>query len=124
MSRLRQTVQYAVRAACPAIASWRRRLYHSADLLLPNSQAEAEQLMRLFQVPPSRIRIVPNGVEEHFADADPQLFRTHIGWDNFVLCPGRIEPRKNQLSLIRALHGSGIRLVFAGEAATGHRSLF
>lgn len=118
--RLAAAARYAARAALPRLPSWRRRLYHSVDLLLPNSQAEAEQLMRLFEVPAKRIRVVPNGVEERFADVSPDLFRRRHGRDEFVLCVGRIEPRKNQLGLIRALHDSGIKLVIIGSPAPGH----
>jgi glycosyltransferase involved in cell wall biosynthesis len=33
-----------------------------------------------------------------------------------VLCVGRIEPRKNQLTLIQALHGTGIPLTLVGQS--------
>ncbi len=112
--------RYAMRAALPRLPSWRRRLYQAADLLLPNSLAEAEQLIRLFQMPRAKVRIVPNGVDPRFAAADARQFQACYGHDPFVLCPGRIEPRKNQLALIRALHGKGIRLVLLGDVVTGH----
>jgi glycosyltransferase involved in cell wall biosynthesis len=123
-SRFAATARYAIRSSFPSIRSWRRRLYHGVDLLLPNSQAEAEQLMRLFQVPPQRIRVVPNGVEQRFAAADTDLARRHIGSDPLVLCVGRIEPRKNQLSLIRALRRSGLKLAIIGAVAPGHDRYF
>jgi len=119
VKRFAACVRYAARAALPNLNSWRRLLYHSADLLLPNSQAEAEQLMRLFRVPAERIRVVPNGVDERFAAAQPEQFHRRFGTEPFVLCPGRIEPRKNQLALVRALHGSGMRLVVLGDAVPG-----
>ncbi len=118
--RSRDLARYALRAALPRLPSWRRRLYHAADLLLPNSQAEAEQLIRLFRVPQAKVRIVPNGVDARFAAADAQLFQARFGNNSFVLCPGRIEPRKNQLTLIRALRGTGLRLVLLGDVVSGH----
>ncbi len=117
--RVGATTRYALRWAMPQIPSWRRRLYHAADLLLPNSQAEAEQLMRLFQIPPHKIRIVPNGVDERFAVASPKLFEAKYGLRDFVFCPGRIEPRKNQLELIQAIAGSERTLVIAGDVVPG-----
>lgn len=114
--------RYALRAAVPRIPSWRRRLYHAADLLLPNSQAEAEQLMRLFEAPAAKIRVVPNGADPRFADADPSLFRRRFRGGDFVLCVGRIEPRKNQLGLIRALADSPLRLVIVGDAVPEHEA--
>ena len=119
VQRVGATTRYALRWAVPQIPSWRRRHYHSADLLLPNSQAEAEQLMRLFQIPPHKIRIVPNGVDDRFAAATPTLFEARFGLRDFVFCPGRIEPRKNQLELIQALAGSERTLVIAGDVVLG-----
>ncbi|MCE9606261.1 MAG: glycosyltransferase [Planctomycetia bacterium] len=120
LARGRAAARYAVRAALPGLSSWRRRLYHTADLLLPNSQSEAEQLMRLFEVPAEKIRVVPNGFDERFALADDQAFTRRFGLRDFVLCVGRIEPRKNQLGLIRALRNSGQTLVILGDVVPGH----
>jgi len=117
-------LRYALRAVCPKIPSWRQRLYQSADVLLPNSQAEAEQLRRLFQVCTTRIRVVPNGVCERLATATPELFRSRYGLSDFVLCCGRLEPRKNQLSLIRALRSSRRPLVLLGAVVPGHEAYY
>ncbi len=108
--------------ACCQKRQWRRptvSFHRSAGLvlrtvsvLLPNSRAEQEQIERCFEhVPPSVV--VPNA-------ADGAVFRPPPrAWPDGregVLCVGRIEPRKNQLALIRALRGSGIRLTLVGQA--------
>jgi len=118
--RLAAAAGFCVRACLPGLSSWRRRLYHAVDLLLPNSRAEAEQLVRYFQVPLERIRIVPNGADERFAEADPEPFARLVGGPGFVLCAARIEPRKNQLGLIRAMRGTPARLVILGDVVPGH----
>jgi glycosyltransferase involved in cell wall biosynthesis len=112
--------KYLARAACPRLGSWRRRLYHAADLLLPNSPSEAEQLTRHFGVPARRIRVVPNGAETRFADATAEPFAELAGCRDFVLCAGRIEPRKNQLALIRAWSAGDAPLVILGDVVPGH----
>lgn len=122
LTRGAATARYALRAALPQLPTWRRRLYAAADVLLPNSQAEAEQLIRLFQVPAAKIRIVPNGFEERFAAADGRAFTSRFGLTDFVLSVGRIEPRKNQLALIRALRDSGRTLVILGDVVPGHET--
>lgn len=122
LSRTCAAARYALRAALPRLPSWRRRLYEAADVLLPNSQAEAEQLIRLFDVPAAKICVVPNGFDARFAHGDPTLFMRRFGLRDFVLCVGRIEPRKNQLGLIRALSGSGHPVVILGDAVPGREA--
>ncbi len=114
--------KFATRALFPNMPSWRRELYDSVDLLLPNSRIEAAQLARHFGIEPSRMRVVPNGVDERFANADPELFERTTGWRDFVLCVGRIEPRKNQLGLLQALRGTNLPVVLMGDVVPGHES--
>jgi glycosyltransferase involved in cell wall biosynthesis len=118
--RLAACARFAARSACPRLPSWRRRLYRAVDLLLPNSHAEAEQLTRYFQVPPQRIQVVPNGADARFAAAQAEPFARLVGTQGFVLCAGRIEPRKNQLGLLRAMRGTDVPMVVLGDVAAGH----
>jgi len=120
--RLAACGKYLARRSCPRLGSWRRRLYHSADLLLPNSHAEAEQLMRHFAVPACRIRVVPNGANLRFAEASPDRFANLVGCRDFVLCAGRIEPRKNQLGLLKALAAGDVPVVLVGDVVPGHEA--
>ncbi|MBI1903548.1 MAG: glycosyltransferase family 4 protein [Planctomycetia bacterium] len=120
--RLAACAKHALRRAVPSLPSWRRKLYHAVDVLLPNSQHEAEQLVRLFSVPPERICVVPNGADVRFAAASPEAFAEKVGGPGFVLCPGRIEPRKNQLGLLRALRGTRAKVVVLGDAVPGHEA--
>lgn len=120
--RLAAAGKFLARASLPRLPSWRRRLYHAVDLLLPNSQAEAEQLVRYFHVPPERIRVVPNGAELRFAHADAEPFARLAGGQGFALYAGRIEPRKNQLAFLKAMRGTGVRSVVLGDVVPGHES--
>ena len=120
--RLAACGKFLIRATFPRLRSWRRGLYQAADLLLPNSQAEAEQLSRHFAVPAGRIRVVPNGADTRFAEASPDLFAKHVGCRDFVLCAGRIEPRKNQLGLLRAMADGDVPVVIVGDFVPGHEA--
>ena len=122
LRRVAGCAQFLARARCPRLPSWRRRLYHAVDLLMPNSQAEADQLVRHFGVPAGRIHVVPNGADERFADADPEPFARLVQARRFVLAAGRIEPRKNQLGLLQAMRGSGVPVVVLGDVVPGHES--
>ena len=119
LRRLAAAARFAARAVCPRLPSWRRRLYQSVDLLMPNSNAEAQQLQQYFGVSPQRIRVVPNGADERFAAASPEPFAARVGMRGFVLYPGRIEPRKNQLGLLWAMRSADVPIVVLGDAVPG-----
>jgi glycosyltransferase involved in cell wall biosynthesis len=121
-TQLAASGRFLARAICPRLPSWRRKLYHAADLLLPNSQAEAEQLQRYFGVPAEKIHVVPNGTDERFARARPQAFARLAGCRDFVLYAGRIEPRKNQLNFLRAMQGTDVPIVVLGDVVPGYEA--
>jgi len=112
--------KWSLKGVFPRVGGWRDDLIRQADVILPNSDAEARQLTRLFRATVGRIRVVPNGVDARFEAADPLPFRTLHGKGEFVLYAGRIEPRKNVLGLIRAVRRIGRTLVVIGNAPPGH----
>lgn len=95
--------------------AWRSRLLALADRILPNSEAEAEQLVQLLGVDRARVAVVPNAVDAHPELIDPELAERHFGLSEFVLYVGRIEPRKNVLGLIEATTAAGLPLVVIGQ---------
>ncbi|MDG3004058.1 glycosyltransferase family 4 protein [Paludisphaera mucosa] len=113
---------WAMRRAFRGLPGWRRELLATADRVLPNSDEEADQLVRLFGVDRGRIRVVPNGVLPEFGWGSPRLFRERVGDFEFVLFVGRIEPRKNPLGVIRAARRLGLPLVVVGEAPPQHEN--
>jgi glycosyltransferase involved in cell wall biosynthesis len=122
--RMAACAKFIVRANVPQIPSWRRELYQACDLLLPNSTAEADQLVRYFGVSEKKIHVVRNGADERFAEADPRAFARRAGGYHFVLYPGRIEPRKNQLNFLRAMQGTNVPIVILGDAVPGHEAYY
>ncbi|MDA7979284.1 MAG: glycosyltransferase [Pirellulales bacterium] len=118
--RLLRRGKFALAGAVTWTPTWRKRLYETAHVLLPNSDAERRQLMDRFRLPEATIRVVPNGASTRFRNGDPHAFAERVGGAGYVLAPGRIEPRKNQLGLINAMRGQGARLVILGDAVRGH----
>lgn len=122
--RLAHSARYAIKTTSPYWPTWRRKLLQAADLILPNSRAEALQLVRKFAIDPGKIRVVPNGADPRFADADAALFVREFGMSDFILLPGRVEPRKNQLTAVRALRDVGRPVVVLGDPAAGHADYY
>ena len=68
---------------------------------------------------PKSANLVYNPVDaEKFANADPELFAKTHQLDDYILCVGRIEPRKNQLILAHAARTLGKKIVFVGHTET------
>jgi glycosyltransferase involved in cell wall biosynthesis len=111
--------KWSVKHAVPRLRGWRDDLIRAADALLPNSEAEAEQLAGYFRAPTRAIHVVPNGVDPRFENADPEPFRALHGSGDFVLYAGRIEPRKNVLGLILAAKRADRPVVVIGDAPPG-----
>ena len=100
----------------PTVYTYRQRIYEAADLLLPGSQAEAEQLAANFGIPKEKMHVVHLGVDRELASATPDAFVKQYGLKDFVLQVGRISKRKGQIRLIRALDDTGLEVVFIGQA--------
>jgi glycosyltransferase involved in cell wall biosynthesis len=115
---------WVVRRAAPRVRSWRGELLRLADAVLPNSRAEADQLVSLFGLDRSVVRVVPNGVDPRFALSSDREFRDRFGDEEFVLYVGRIEPRKNVLGLVEACRSLGHRLVVIGDCPPGQAEYF
>jgi glycosyltransferase involved in cell wall biosynthesis len=91
-----------------------------ADRVLPNTQSEALIIEKGLGIRAGKIRVVPNGVDERFGSGDPGLFRKKYGIENFILNVGHIgHPRKNVLSLIRALATIDRPSVIIGRIISG-----
>lgn len=83
-----------------------------ARLLLPNSHSEYTRLSRKYNCDTKYI-FVPNGIDPELFEFDREKQKDPL----LVLCVARIEGRKNQLNLIRALKNTKFNLVIIGAAA-------
>ncbi|MGY6251889.1 glycosyltransferase family 4 protein [Paraburkholderia caledonica] len=95
-----------------------RHQFTLADRVIANSIVECETLTRVFNLPREKFVSVLNGVDDIFFEPVPEtLFRSAFNIaGSFVLNVGNIEPRKNQLALIRAMKAlPGLRLVLVGH---------
>lgn len=118
--KLQMASQHIAKVTFPIAPSARRKMFLLTDALVPNSEAEANQIARLFLIDKNKMHIVYLAADERFAKAEGSEFTNRYGIKDFILSVGRIEPRKNQLNLIKALKGSGMRLVFIGDAISSY----
>lgn len=124
LKRTKMILRHMAKIVFPQISSERRIMMLLADLVVPNAYSEARQIMRHFGVSKDKIRIVPLGVDENFANATPDLFKAKYKVNEFILSVGRFEPRKNQLNLVKALKKSPKQLIFIGDPVIGYESYY
>jgi glycosyltransferase involved in cell wall biosynthesis len=123
-SRGGSLVRYAVKKIAPWMPSDRQKVLKRATLLFPNSETEAWYLSRHFAVDRRRMFVVPNGVDAAVAAASSSAFTQKTGLSHFVLCAGRIEPRKNQKNLVLASHKIPQTVVILGNPVKGYESYY
>lgn len=97
-----------------------RETLKKADAVLVQTVKEAEDLKRTFEVD-FNWRKVLNGVGKPFID--PKPFKNPFDFEDYIMCVGRVEPRKNQLSIIKAVKkfreetGLDVKLVLIGKVS-------
>ena len=109
--------------AVPGYHSMVREMMDTADHVVFLSAAERQALAGIgARVEDDRCSLVHNPVDAtRWRCGDPETFReAYLGGDgpqDYVLCIGRIEPRKNQLMLARAMRDlrENLRLVLVGH---------
>jgi glycosyltransferase involved in cell wall biosynthesis len=83
-----------------------RHAARGADALIAVSQFTADEIVEVLGVPPQRIHVIPNGVDDRFGDVpqrDIAAARARLGLpDTFVLTLGTLQPRKNLRTLLEA----------------------
>lgn len=89
-----------------------RQIIRGAAFLLPNSQKEYERLAADLHIR-HPYRVIPNAIDASLFKYEGNLVKDA----RLVLCVGRVEGRKNQLNLIRALEGSSFQLLIIGAPA-------
>lgn len=98
----------------------------NVDFFLPNSEMEMKVLSENLNIKKGNYKIIPNGIDADIAEKQysltvPEEFRKY---KDAIICVGRIEPRKNQLSLVKALDRNGYRLVLVGDVSNNQKIYF
>jgi glycosyltransferase involved in cell wall biosynthesis len=99
---------------------------HKADRILTVSEASKRDILRFFEIPPEKVVVIYNAIDERFLgppdEARMDLIRQRYQLDHpFVLYVGNIKPHKNLERLIDAFgrvraRGAGdLRLIIIGD---------
>lgn len=92
----------------------------NAAMLLPNSESEYRRLTKKYPIH-TLYRVVPNGIN---LEMTGRQYPVSEKYKDAVLCMGRIETRKNQLRLIRALNNTVYRLFLYGKASPNNMAYY
>lgn len=87
--------------------------------LLPNSENEYRRLHKTFHID-KKYTVIPNGIDTDVFSAPPQTTKDPL----MVVCAARIEGRKNQLNLIKALNNTKFKLYLIGNPAPNQKAYF
>lgn len=90
-----------------------------ADAVFPNSEIEKKEIHNIYDIPLDKMSIAYLGLPSYITELENKisenLFYEEYGVKDFVFYPSaRISTRKNQINLIKALKGTGIKLVLTG----------
>lgn len=92
------------------------QFFSLCDAVVFKSKAEKD-ILAAFIPDTVKILLIPAGVDETFTiPTPPDLFRKSFNIENFLLWVGILEPKKNQLELIKALSETQLPIVFIGGA--------
>lgn len=97
-----------------------KKVAQGAAVLLPNSENEYRRFVERYGVK-RPYHVVPNGISEEVAN---RVSSRNPKYEGAVLCVARVEGRKNQLGLIRALNGTDIPLFIHGKASPNNTAYY
>jgi glycosyltransferase involved in cell wall biosynthesis len=94
-----------------------KNIVKNTDCFLPNSESEMQRVIRDFDLKDPFYRAVPNAVDTKVFNPDTTVVdESMMIYKDCVLSVARIEGRKCQLELVRALKDSPYKLVLVGKA--------
>ncbi|MCC9137941.1 glycosyltransferase family 4 protein [Pontibacter silvestris] len=99
-----------------------RRACEQAHRIIAISQQTKQDIINFFHTDPAKIEVIYQDCDPIFHQACDSQIKKNVQEkyglpEKYLLCVGTLEPRKNQLNLLKAWHSSGaaIELVFVGR---------
>jgi len=93
------------------------------DFYLPNSEMEIKEVMQDFGVKIKNYMVIPNAIDRKIFDVHRVVIDEYLNKFKYcVLCVARIEGRKNQLNVVRAMKNLPYRLVLIGDTHRNNKN--
>ena len=96
----------------------KKYLLRHAACLLPNSHSEYQRLEKDFGIE-KKYFVIPNAIDDEIFSMNEKEEER-----KYILCVARIEGRKNQLNLIRAMNNKNVNVILVGKSAPNQRDYF
>lgn len=87
-------------------------ILENTDYFLPNSLTEMKKLNEVFNTNKKNFTVIPNAIDKK--NIDKPLLKKYEKYKDYIICVGRIDARKNQLNLLRALEGTAYKVLLVG----------
>lgn len=102
-----------------------KKIIQAVDVFLPNSASEMERVCDDFKLENYTYVAVPNAVDVNKFDYLKTVVDKSLEcYNDCVLCVSRIEGRKNQLNIIKAVKGLPYKFVFIGQAGANFKKYY
>lgn len=99
-----------------------KEIISMCDWFLPNSYMEIEKLNQIYNLDIRNYTTVVNAIDVGSLQKTDN--KNYTQYDNSVICIGRIEPRKNQLQLVKALYDTEYKVYIIGKHAPNHKKYY
>lgn len=102
-----------------------KKIVSAVDVFLPNSESEMKRVCFDFKLEDYKYIAVPNAVDINKFCYDNVIIDKEMEcYRDCVLCVSRIEGRKNQLNIIKAIKGLPYKFVFIGQAGANFKKYY
>jgi len=109
-----------------------KKLCRQADVIIAISENTKNDIIRIYQTDPNKIKVIYQGINEMFrrpiSEAEKQKVKDKYNLpDDFIFYLGNLEPRKNIETLILAfqnLKNDSLKLVIAGGQAWKYKKIY
>ena len=98
-----------------------KRIINMTDMMLPNSNSEMERIKKRFNLKTMKYIVAPNAIDISKFDFEKiEVDLDLVKFVDCVICVARIEGRKSQLNLVRAVKKLPLKLILIGKPSPNH----